>query len=98
MAIDRKRALLAVLFLLLFGAGIAGGYLFVSKRHSVRTEKEGPPDSTVQADDSSFVRVYYPSEGRLVMEERRIKRASEIAMAEETVGEFLKGPSKAGGT
>jgi spore germination protein GerM len=98
MAIDRKKALLIVLFLLLFGAGIAGGYLFVSKKYTARLEKQGAPESTVPADDSAFVRVYYPIEGRLVMEERKIKRASEISMAEETVGEFLKGPSKSAGT
>jgi spore germination protein GerM len=99
MAIDKKKALLIVLFLLLFGGGIAGGYLFVSKRYTAaRVEKQNVPESPVQGDDSAFVRVYYPTEGRLVMEERKIKRASEISMAEETVGEFLKGPSKAAGT
>ena len=98
MAIDRKKALLIILFLLLFGAGIAGGYLFVSKRYAAHVEKQGTPESSLQGDDSAFVRVYYPSEGRLIMEERKIRRASEILMAEETVGEFLKGPSKAGGT
>ncbi|MGD1076526.1 MAG: GerMN domain-containing protein [Thermodesulfovibrionales bacterium] len=36
--------------------------------------------------------IFYPSEGTLVMEERRVQREAEITMAEEIVAEFLKEP------
>lgn len=46
-----------------------------------------------EADDSSFVKVYFPSEGRLIMEERKVKRMGSVTVsAEEIVEEFLKGP------
>lgn len=96
MPAGKKGLALAVLFIILFGGGITGGYLFFSKRTSVKKEEPKAVSLPAHMDDSAYVRVYYPSEGRLVMEERRVKRASEISIAEETVEEFLKGPSNMG--
>lgn len=98
MPIGKRKILWVLFFLLLFGAGIVGGYFFVSKSNSVRTPEEAVRQSAARMADSVFVRIYYPSEGRLIMEERRVPRASETSMAEETVEEFLKGPSKAADT
>ncbi|GAB4418856.1 MAG: hypothetical protein OHK0032_14800 [Thermodesulfovibrionales bacterium] len=91
MGIGRGKLLLVLLFIFLLGGGIAGGYLYFSKRFTQTVETA--PQVEEQAGDFSFVRVYYPSEGRLVMEERRVRRQTSIvSIAEASVSEFLKGP------
>ena len=96
MGIGRKRVVWILLSLLLFGAGIMGGYLFVAKRPAERRVEQALPQPIEQAGDLATVRIYYPAGDRLVMEERRVGRTNESSLAEETVKELLKGPSNGG--
>ncbi|HET6515268.1 MAG TPA: GerMN domain-containing protein [Thermodesulfovibrionales bacterium] len=95
MRIDRIKLLWVFVFLLLFGIGIAGGYLFVSKKFPLQKPEpqEPQPAAQQQIDDLISVRIYYPSGGRLAMEERRVRRGTDLTIAEETIEEFLKGPT-----
>lgn len=96
MQINRK-FLLAVLFVLVFGGGISGGYFYFSKKSTSPAQKidAGPLKENPGVDLSFPVKVYYPSEGHLIMEERMVQRqASMTAVAEKAVDEFLKGPSR----
>lgn len=91
---DKKKVFLLVSFLVLFGAGIAGGYLYFSGRILHKQSVETIPQPEERYDDSSTVRVYYPSGGQLVMEERKVPRQfSDVLVAEAAIKEFLKGPS-----
>jgi spore germination protein GerM len=94
MPVSRKRIMWVLVFALLFMGGIAGGFFYFSRNFGVKQAAEPVLQAAKQGEDTSFVRVYYPSEGRLVMEERKVKRQVAItAIAEEIVSEFLKGPS-----
>ncbi|MBI4683919.1 MAG: GerMN domain-containing protein [Nitrospirae bacterium] len=81
---------------MLFAAGIAGGYFYFSKKFP---QQPSPSGEAVQGitnitDDLFTIRVYYPVEGRLQMEERKVQRKPvSMAVAEEVVAEFLKGPA-----
>jgi spore germination protein GerM len=91
---NKKRILWVLVFVLLFLGGIAGGFLYFSRSFGQKPIAATALPEEKQGEDFSFIRVYYPSEGRLVMEERRVKRPGSLsAMAEETVKEFLRGPS-----
>lgn len=94
MPVNKKKLLWVSVFVILFIGGIVGGFLYFSKR-TVPPEKTAPPShADLRPQDLSSVRVYYPSEGRLVTEDRRIERqSSPMAVAEVVVGEYLKGPS-----
>lgn len=86
-----------LIFVLLFLGGIVGGFLYFSRNFGAEKMKAPVAQEERRDEDFSFVRVYYPSEGRLIMEERRIRRQVSIApLAEEIVEEFLRGPSNAG--
>lgn len=93
MPVSKKKVLWLLVLVILFLGGIAGGFFYFSRglgpAHTSPAQQEEK-----QGDDTSFIRVYCPSEGRLIMEERRVKRqVSTSAMAEEVVKEFLRGPS-----
>lgn len=94
MQINKKRILWVLVFILLFSSGIAGGFIYFSKSFGIKQPTEATPQAEKQEGDSSFVRVYYPSEGRLIMEERRVKRQESItAIAGAIIEEFLRGPA-----
>jgi spore germination protein GerM len=94
MPASRRRILWVLVFALLFLGGIAGGFFYFSQTLGLKQTAEPVPQEARQAEDASFMRVYYPSESRLVMEERRVKRQVVLtAIAETIVSEFLKGPS-----
>lgn len=94
MQINKKRILWVLAFILLFSGGIVGGFFYFSNNFAFKQPPTATPQAKEQAEDFSFVRVYYPSEGRLIMEERRVKRQASIpAIAWAIVEEFLKGPS-----
>lgn len=93
MPAGRRRVVWVLIFLVLFGLGLAGGYLFFSKRSLVPQPGTPPVQSDLRKDDSFFVRIFYPVEGRLVMEERSVPKSPESSLAEATLNEFLKGPS-----
>lgn len=96
MPVSKKAVSWILVLMLLFLGGVAGGYLYFSTKYGPKHAVEEPGrELTRQDDDLSSVRIYYPSEGRLLMEERRIKRQhSMIASSEAVVEEFLKGPSQ----
>lgn len=82
-----------VLFFVLFAGGMYGGYhYFSSKIFHYPAEKETVLSDV--AEDYVFMSVFYPVQGRLQMEERRVKRTETVLeRAEAAVGEFLKGPA-----
>lgn len=88
-----KTFLRAVLFALLFTGGMAGGFQYFSKR----IFSYPPEQQTVQVaeeEDYLFLSVFYPLEGRLQMEERRVRKPETmLRKAHATVAEFLKGPA-----
>jgi spore germination protein GerM len=93
MPINKRRILWVSVFTLLFSGGIAGGFFYFSMKFGNEPTGEATLKSIKQIDDSSFVKVYYPSEGRLIMEERRVRRLGSVTVsAEEIMEEFLKGP------
>ncbi|MBI5188201.1 MAG: GerMN domain-containing protein [Nitrospirae bacterium] len=90
-----KRLSGIILLILLFLSGAAGGYFYFSKVFS----KDRPPteeivETLTKAENLFSLRIYYPAGDRLQMEERRIlRRTAQMAIAEATVEEFLKGPA-----
>lgn len=93
MQINKKSFLWAAAVLVLFGAGIGAGYIYFSKKNIPAQMPETTRIEVVQNSDLSFVKVYFPSEGRLLMEERKVERQfNMVSIAEAAVGEFLKGP------
>lgn len=96
MPANKNKILWVLVFFLLFLGSIAGGFFYFSKSFGPKQIAAPAPQEERQGDDSSFIRVYYPSGGRLVIEERRVKRQDSLpAMAEGIVGEFLRGRSAA---
>ncbi|HWR58091.1 MAG TPA: GerMN domain-containing protein [Thermodesulfovibrionales bacterium] len=95
MPVNKKRIFWVLVFILLFSAGIAAGFFYFSK-NSAQLEPVGTTSQAdIQIQNFSSVRIYYPYEGRLVMEERSIKRlASVITVAGAIAEEYLKGASK----
>jgi hypothetical protein len=82
------------LLVLLFFGGLAGGYLyfstFVPKEKSAA---ESLPGASSETDDYFILRVYYPIDNQLQIEERKaIRKRGLMAIAEATVEEYLKGP------
>lgn len=91
---NTKRLSIIVLLGLLFIGGLAGGYLYFSK---VSSKERHVPEERVEplpkADDLFSLKIYYPVDNRLQIEERRLqRRTTQIAIAEAIVEEFLKGP------
>lgn len=96
-----KKYSLAIIFILLFAAGITGGYLYFSKKFlSQPSPVKGTEDTGIISQDDLFtLRVYYPVGGRLQMEERKVQRkTAQMAVAEAVLGEFFKGPVNAKGS
>jgi len=94
-----KKYLWVIVFILLFAAGMTGGYFYFSKEfpsqtpHEKRTEERGG----VISEDMFTLRIYYPVNGRLQMEERRVQRKTpQATVAEAVISEFFKGPVKVG--
>ncbi len=85
-----------ILLVILFLAGVAGGYLYFMKVFS-KGKPGGKIGETLTATEDLFsLRIYYPVGNRLQLEERRLPRRSvQIAIAEAAVEEFLKGPADA---
>lgn len=96
MQAGKKNLIAAIFALLIFSAGVTGGYIYFTDRFAsvqIRQAASQPWQPEKQDGDFSFIRVYYPSGGRLVMEERRVQRKfSLISVAEAAAEEFLKGP------
>lgn len=82
---------LAFLGLLLLGA-IGGYFIFTSGLHTGK--KQINEEAEAEDVGYTYLKVYYPYNGRLNMEERRVSRTeSRMSVADSTVLEFLKGPA-----
>jgi hypothetical protein len=82
-----------IFLVLLFAAGVAGGYLYFAK---MNPRGKQPVEETAgipaQTEDILSLRIYYPVGNQLRMEERRVpRRSGQMAIAEATVQEYLKG-------
>jgi hypothetical protein len=89
-----KRPYNIVLLAVLFLAGVIGGYLVFMKVFPQDMPPEDADESLIMQGDLFYLRMYFPVNDRLVMEERRLpRRSAQIAIAEAAVEEFLKGPS-----
>ena len=91
---NTKKVFGIILLVILFMAGVAGGYLYFMKVFS-KGKTEGKIGETLTATEDLFsLRIYYPVGNRLQLEERRLpRRTAQIAIAEAIVEEFLKGPA-----
>ena len=82
-----------ILLVLLFLAGIAGGYFYFSRvipKENVTAE--GTAGTSNKTDDLFSLRIYFPIGNQLQIEERRLpRRTGEMSIAEATVEEYLKG-------
>jgi spore germination protein GerM len=80
------------LLTLLFLGGVTGGYLYFSK--VMQRDKAQENDVATNIEDLTSLRVYYPVENHLLIEERRVPRQTgQIAIAEAAMQEYLKGPA-----
>jgi len=84
-----------VLLILLFLIGVTGGYLYFSKViPKDKPASEGPNEGLVKTEDLLLLRMYYPVEYQLQIEERKHpRRTGQMAIAAATVEEYLKGPA-----
>jgi len=91
-----KKVTAITLLVLLFLAGVIGGYFYFSKVIPGEKALEGTVDSSAKSEALFSLRIYYPVENHLQVEERRLpRRTGQIPIAEATVQEYLKGPSAA---
>lgn len=91
-----KSRFMITLTLLLFVTGIAAGYLYFSGSSTPLLKEDAAEYERSLQEDALFVKIYYPSDGRLIIEERRIGRSMNMnnrAGAEAVAGEYFKGPS-----
>jgi hypothetical protein len=83
--------LLAILFLV----GVFGGYLVFMKIFPQEMSPEDADESLIMHEDLFSLRMYYPVNDQLLMQERkRPRRTAQLAIAEAAVEEFLKGPGE----
>jgi spore germination protein GerM len=83
-----------ILLALIFLGGVAGGYLYFMKIFSKEKPTEEAVETLTRREDLFSLRIYYPAGDRLRIEEKRLPRKTvQIAIAEATVEEYLKGPS-----
>jgi len=84
-----------ILLILLFIGGVASGYLYFSKIFSEdKSAEDKIVGESVKNENLFSLRIYYPLGNKLQIEERRLpKRNAQLAIAEATVEEYLKGPS-----
>ena len=88
-----KLFLTGLSFFVLLLLGTAGGYFIFS--FGMQTEKKQIKEESEAEDaDYTYLKLYYPYNNRLNMEDRRVPRTdSRIGAANSTVLEFLKGPA-----
>ena len=93
-AMNIKKVTGIALLVLLFLGGVAGGYLYFLKVFSKEKSTGEMVGTSTKTEDLFSLRIYYPVGNQLWMEERRLpRRTAQIAIAEATVEEFLKGPA-----
>lgn len=92
--VNFKKGAVVISLISLFIIGVAGGYLYFSRVISKeKTASEGNA-GLQEAEDLFSLRLYYPVDNHLQIEERRLpKRTGQMAMAEVTIYEYFKGPA-----
>ncbi len=91
-----KRLSGIILLALIFLGGVTGGYLYFMKIFSREKPSEEAVETLTRTEDLFPLRIYYPAGDRLRIEERKLpRRTVQIAIAEATVEEYLKGPAGA---
>jgi spore germination protein GerM len=83
------------LLILLFLVGGTGGYFYFSKvLQKDRPVQEGTAGIPEKTEDFFPLKIYYPEDDHLQVEERMLeRRTGQMAIAEATVEEYLKGPA-----
>lgn len=99
--VTSRKGILSAVFVVVFAAGLAGGYA-VFRGDALRERGIGKADeASAEKEETSYadltaIKVYYPFEGGLKMEARRVFRfESKNKMAEAALKEFFKGPTGA---
>lgn len=96
MASKRKLLLIIAVLILIIAAGF-----FILKKKTPSDSMPGAVTDSVKTQEINFsnlpdtftIKVYYPIDSRIHIEERKIKhKATQIAIAEAVITEFLKGP------
>jgi spore germination protein GerM len=93
---DNKKTVGILLLVVLFLAGVAGGYIYFSKviPRENSSITEGGAGTSSRTEDMFSLRIYYPAGNELKIEERKIPRSNaQTAIAAATVEEYLKGPA-----
>jgi hypothetical protein len=91
-----KKALVVLSLISLFIIGVAGGYLYFSRVVFKEKAVSGGNAGLQTPEDLLSLRIYYPVGNHLQVEERRLpKIAGHIAIAEDTIEEYFKGPTGA---
>ncbi|MGB9715852.1 MAG: GerMN domain-containing protein [Thermodesulfovibrionales bacterium] len=90
-----KKKLLIILMGLLFITGLAGGYIYFSKISTKETTSSEERVETIpKLEDLIFLKIYYPVENHLEIEEKGVQfRTSQMAIAHAVLEEFFKGPA-----
>lgn len=89
-----KKYLWIPAFLLLFAAGMTGGYFYFSKKFPSQASPAKETEEKIgrAIEDMFTLRIYYPAGRRLQMEERKAqKKTIQMTVAEAVISEFLKG-------
>ncbi len=92
--VNFKKAAVVISLITLFIIGVAGGYLYFSRViFKEKTASDG--NAGLQgAEDLFSLRLYYPVDNHLQIEERRLpKRTGQMAIAEVAIDEYFKGPA-----
>lgn len=95
-----KRHSLKIIILLLI-AGMALGYIFFSKKTKTDLSRTGDTLAKTASgntdkifEDNITIRLSFPSDEKLRIEERKVQvKAAKMSLAQTVVEEFLKGPS-----
>lgn len=88
-----KRQYSILLLTILFLVGVAGGYVIFMKVFSPDMPAQDADEFLIEVEEIFSLRIYYPLNDQLLMEERRQpRRTDQLSIAEAVVEEFLKGP------
>lgn len=83
-----------ILLVIIFLGGAVGGYLYFLKVFPREKPAEEIAGALTGTEDLFSLRIYYPAGDQLRIEERKLpRRTSQMAIAEATVEEYLKGPA-----
>ena len=97
---DLRKIAGIIILVVLFAAGVMGGYLYFSKMISKHTSAPGAVnENPAKAEDFITLRIYYPVGDQLQIEERSLaRRTGEMEVAGATVEEYFKGTGRPGPT